>query len=56
MKLQLVPARQGTLWIKLGIQTFFRQPLALAGLFFMFLAVISIFNLIQDVIVGESKS
>lgn len=49
MKLQLVPARQGTLWIKLGIQTFFRQPLALAGLFFMFLAVISIVNLIPFV-------
>lgn len=49
MKLQLVPARQGTLWIKLGIQTFFRQPLALAGLFFMFLAVISIVNLIPVV-------
>jgi hypothetical protein len=46
MKLLLVPARQGTLWVKLGIQTFFRQPLALAGLFFMFLAVVSIVNLI----------
>lgn len=49
MKLNLVPARQGTLWVKLGIQTFFRQPLALAGLFFMFLAVISIVNLVPVV-------
>ena len=49
MKLNLVPARQGTLWVKLGIQTFFRQPLALVGLFFMFLAVISIVNLVPVV-------
>lgn len=46
MKLHLVPARQGTQWVKLGIQTFFRQPLALAGLFFMFLAVVSLVNLV----------
>lgn len=49
MKLQLVPARQGTQWVKLGIQTFFRQPLALAGLFFMFIAVISLVNLVPVV-------
>lgn len=49
MKLNLVPARQGTQWVKLGIQTFFRQPLALAGLFFMFLAVVSIVNLVPVV-------
>ena len=49
MKLNLVPARQGTQWVKLGIQTFFRQPLALAGLFFMFLAVISVVNLVPVV-------
>ncbi len=46
MKLHLVPARQGTQWVKLGIQTFFRQPLALAGLFFMFLAVVSLVNMV----------
>jgi hypothetical protein len=46
MKLQILPARQGAQWVKLGIQTFFRQPLALAGLFFMFMAVISILSLI----------
>lgn len=49
MKLNLVPARQGTQWVKLGIQTFFRQPLALAGLFFMFLAFISVVNLVPVV-------
>ena len=42
MKLNIVPARTGMVWIKLGIRTFFRQPLALAGLFFMFMAVMTI--------------
>ena len=30
MKLNIVPARTGLTWVKLGIQTFFKQPLALA--------------------------
>lgn len=42
MKLHIVPARTGIAWVKLGIRTFFRQPLALSGLFFMFLAVMSL--------------
>ena len=46
MKLQLVPARTGIVWVKLGIQTFFRQPLALSGLFFMFLAVMSLAGMV----------
>jgi hypothetical protein len=46
MKLQLVPPRTGVLWVRLGVQTFFRQPLALAGLFFMFMASISLVNLV----------
>lgn len=46
MKLNLVPARQGTQWLRLGVGTFFRQPLALSGLFFMFLALASILSLI----------
>lgn len=29
-------------WVKLGIKTFFKQPLALGGLFFMFMALISL--------------
>jgi len=40
MKLNVVPPRTGLLWVKLGIQTFLRQPLALAGLFFMYVAVV----------------
>jgi len=39
MKLNIVPARTGITWVKLGIQTFFKQPLALAGLFFLWLFV-----------------
>ena len=37
MKLNIVPARTGLQWVKLGLQTFGRQPLALAGLFFMYM-------------------
>jgi hypothetical protein len=36
VKLNIVPARTGIQWVRQGIRTFFRQPLALAGLFFMF--------------------
>ena len=32
MKLQIVPARTGVQWVKLGIQTFWRRPLALTAL------------------------
>ncbi|HSV53764.1 MAG TPA: BPSS1780 family membrane protein [Burkholderiaceae bacterium] len=46
MKLNIVPARTGIVWVKLGIQTFFRQPLALSGLFFMFMAVMSVATLL----------
>ncbi len=46
MKLQLVPAKHGVQWVKLGMRTFFRQPLALSGLFFMFLAVASLLSLV----------
>lgn len=46
MKLQIVPARTGAVWVKLGIQTFFKQPLALAGLFFMFMAAMTIASLV----------
>jgi hypothetical protein len=42
ISLQVVPARTGTAWVKLGIKTFFKQPLAMGGLFFMFMALISL--------------
>jgi hypothetical protein len=41
ISLNVVPARTGIAWVKLGIKTFFKQPLALCGLFFMFMALIS---------------
>ncbi len=46
MKLNIVPARTGITWVKLGIQTFFKQPLALSGLFFMYMATASLASLI----------
>lgn len=46
MKLNLVPARHGLVWVRMGVRTFFRQPLALSGLFFMFLALASVLSLI----------
>ena len=39
MKLNIVPAKTGVLWVRQGIQTFWRQPIALSGLFFIFMAV-----------------
>ena len=42
MKLNILPARTGIAWVKQGMRTFFKQPLALAGLFFMFIAVMTV--------------
>lgn len=36
MKLNIVPARTGVQWVRLGMQTFMKQPLALAALVFMY--------------------
>ena len=46
MKLNIVPARTGLVWVKLGIKTFARQPLAMSGLFFMFMAMLSVASLL----------
>jgi hypothetical protein len=46
MKLRIVGARTGLTWFKLGVATFFKQPLALSGLFFMFMAAISLLTLV----------
>ena len=46
MKLQIVTARTGVAWVKEGIRTFWRQPLALSGLFFVFLGLISLTSLL----------
>jgi hypothetical protein len=42
MKLQIVPARTGVLWVRQGLAVFWRQPLAFISLFFFFMAVVSI--------------
>jgi len=42
MKLHLVPARAGIEWVRLGLRTFWRQPLAFISLFFSLMALISI--------------
>jgi hypothetical protein len=49
MKLHIVPARTGLQWVQLGAKTFFRQPLAMAGLFFMFMATVSVLSLVPVV-------
>jgi hypothetical protein len=54
MKLNIVPARNGLTWVKLGITTFFRQPLALAGLFFLYMA--AMWGLAQIPLVGSAIS
>ncbi len=46
MKLNIVPASMGFQWVKLGVKTFLKQPLALAGLFFMFMAVMSVLSMV----------
>lgn len=46
MRLNIVPARTGWSWIRLGWKTFLRQPLALAGLFFMFMMLASLLSVI----------
>jgi hypothetical protein len=46
MKLNVVPAKQGLVWVKLGIKTFWRQPLAFTGLFFLFMAWVSLLSMV----------
>jgi hypothetical protein len=49
MKLNIVPARTGFLWVKLGIKTFAKQPLALTGLFFLYTAAATLLSLLPVV-------
>ena len=46
MKLNIVPARTGLLWVKLGLRAFWKQPLALSGLFLMFVTAVSLGSLV----------
>jgi len=42
MKLNIVPARTGVAWVRTGLQTFAKRPLAFVSLFFFFMALVSI--------------
>lgn len=46
MKLNVVPASAGFKWAVSGIKTFFKQPLALGGLFFLFLGLLAVVSLV----------
>ncbi len=46
MLLQTVPARQGLQWALLGMRTFWKQPLAMSGLFFLFMALVSLVSMV----------
>lgn len=46
MKLRHVPARTGLQWVRLGLQTFWRQPLAMVGLFFLFMLVLAVLSIV----------
>lgn len=51
MRLNLVPASRGAQWVRQGIKTFARQPLALGGLFFLFIGLMSVLGLIP--VIGQ---
>lgn len=51
MKLQVVSADTGARWVRQGIRAFWKQPLAMTGLFFMFMASMSVLSLAP--VVGE---
>lgn len=46
MHLQIVPASAGFKWAKQGMRTFWRQPLALSGLFFLFMITVSFISIV----------
>jgi len=47
MKLNVVKARTGSLWVRQGIRNFWRQPLALSGLFLLFMALASMTSMLS---------
>ena len=46
MLLHTVPARQGLQWVLQGMRTFWKQPLAMSGLFFLFMALASLVSMV----------
>ena len=45
MKLHIVPASTGLQWVKLGMQTFWRYPMALTALLFICMAAVSLIGM-----------
>lgn len=45
MKLHIVPASTGLQWVKLGMQTFWHQPMALTALLFISMAAVSLIGM-----------
>lgn len=46
MRLIILPARAGAQWVAAGARTFWRRPIAMTGLFFMFIAALSLLAVI----------
>jgi hypothetical protein len=46
MKLAHVPAKTGFVWFRSGLRTFWRQPMAMAGLFFLFILLVTVVNFV----------
>ena len=46
MKLNIVTPRTGLAWVKSGCKIFLQQPLALSGLFFMFVALLTLASML----------
>ncbi|PUE44189.1 BPSS1780 family membrane protein [Limnohabitans sp. 2KL-51] len=46
MNLQIVPASAGLKWARQGMRTFWRQPLAMSGLFFIFMITVSLVSVV----------
>ncbi|MGV0959442.1 MAG: BPSS1780 family membrane protein [Limnohabitans sp.] len=49
MQLNIVPARAGLNWARQGMRTFWRQPLAMSCLFFLFMAAVSLVSIVPVV-------
>ena len=49
MKLNIVAPRAGFAWVRQGIRTFWKQPLAMSGLFFLFMAWVSVASMVPVV-------
>lgn len=49
MKLRIVPARHGALWVRSGFRVFFRRPFAFAALFATFMFGVSVLMLLPSV-------